>query len=218
MGDARQLFNWGMLDFLGFWFFCDLSFDVILKSLGDILYLNRCFDSLAIYFSLKWKKINASPVSLNPYRPLPPPSPQHIPLSSCIKIPQSFDDGVPSGYTRDSEDRQSPEATLNCCCHYINETWLQPECFGEIWELSLTIMSWQPVLGLGVTIFSEDHSSEKLGLFIRAVEVYGMDLVIFSSELVGQPTGNISRWYFFAGRQGWPFLLLLFKEFISSLF
>lgn len=91
MGDARQLFNWGMLDFLGFWFFCDLCFDVILKSLGDILYLNRCFDSLAIYFSLKWKKISASPVSLNP-SPLPPPSPnpQPIPLSSCIKIPQSF--------------------------------------------------------------------------------------------------------------------------------
>lgn len=153
--------------------------------------------------------------SLSPPSPLPQP-PTHTPVL-LYQDTAVFYDGVPSGYARDSEDRQSPEATLNCCCHYINETWLQPECFGEIWELSLTIMSWQPVLGLGVTVFSEGHSSEKLGLFIRAVEVYGMDLVIFSSELVGQPTGNISRWYFFAGRQGWPFLLL-FKEFISSLF
>ena len=125
--------------------------------------------------------------SLLPPSPLPPPPtpPQPPTPSSHIKIPQSFDDGAPSGYPRDNEDRQSPEATLNCCCHYINEIWLQPECFGEIWELSLTIMSWQAVLGLGVTIFSDDHSSEKLGLFIRAVKVYRMDLVIFWSELVG---------------------------------
>lgn len=76
---------------------------------------------------------------------------------------------------------------------------MQPECLGEIGELSLTIRSWQPVLGLGVTIFSEDHNLEKQELSITAILMCRTGLVIFWCELVGQCTGNISGWYFFTG-------------------
>lgn len=41
------------------------------------------------------------------------------------------------------------------------------------------------MLGLGVTIFSEDHSLEKQELFLTAILVYRMGLMVFWSELVG---------------------------------
>lgn len=158
-----------------------LCWCLVLKSLGASFILVDTFYSLASYLALKFKKISRCcffkfilPLSPHPLLvPLSVPYPLSLPNAyPHRKIPQFL---MPeplvntSKYIRDSEDRQTPKVLWIV----VAILWMIFGCslstLGKFESFLWPLFSWQPVLGLGVIIFSEDHSLEKQELFITAI-------------------------------------------------